>query len=227
MPVNHASPTTAATQISVVAISSTLARIITGTLSDLFAPATTSPRYSTPSSSLHSHQRPQTPSSSGFHISRITFIILSAITLSLGQILLASGLIQEHDSRFWLVSALIGTGHGAIFALCPIICSVIWGVENFGTNWGIVSVVPAFGATLWGLVYSAVYQWAATDPEQYLPHRSLTPTTTTTITESLCYGEKCYAITFWAMALSIWFACGLWMWAWKGPDGWSRRGIIV
>ncbi len=217
-------PTTAATHVSIVAITSTLARIITGTLSDLLAP-TSSPhhyRVTSASSSMHS-----LPPKKRITISRMTFLLSFSLILSLGQILLASGLIQQHGERFWLVSALIGAGYGAAFSLTPIICSVVWGVENFGTNWGIVAVVPAFGATVWGVVYSAVYQKAAHRGEFGALPEDVGLEGLEKAEDALCYGRACYASTFWAMALCVWVACGLWTWAWKGPGGWSRRGTAV
>ncbi|KAJ9647892.1 putative monocarboxylate transporter mch1 [Coniosporium tulheliwenetii] len=210
-------PTSAATHVSIVAITSTLARLLTGTISDLVAP----------SAAAHQHRRgpnslansidsltPQTTQATGFSISRLTFLLAFSLLLSIGQIVLASGLVQNHGDRFWLVSACVGAGYGAAFSLVPIILSVVWGVENFGTNWGIVAMVPAAGAALWGIVYSAVYERGAGEggPEG---------------ADVLCYGVQCYQSTFWAMAISVWVACGLWLWAWKGPGGWARRGIAV
>ncbi|KAI9679496.1 MAG: putative monocarboxylate transporter mch1 [Caeruleum heppii] len=210
-------PTSAATHVSIVAVTSTVARIFTGTLSDLLAPSSsTTSRYGASStiSSTHSLPTPRKP----FTISRITFLLTFALILSLGQALLASGLVQQHGERFWLVSALIGSGYGAIFSLTPIVCSVVWGVENFGTNWGIIAMVPAVGATFWGLVYSAAYQSAAEAARSEDGGGG---------GEVLCYGRACYATTFWAMAASVWVACGCWVWAWRGPGGWRRRGIPV
>lgn len=130
---------------------------------------------------------------------------------------MASGVIQDHAERFWIISTLVGSGYGALFSLLPLIITVIWGVENFGTNWGIVAMVPAAGATLWGIIYAKVYQWGA----QQSPYGSDTGE------DIMCYGKDCYEITFWAMALSIAVGCGLWIYAWRGRDGWSRRGIAV
>ncbi len=142
--------------------------------------------------------------------------------MSTGQILLASGVMQNHAERFWIVSALMGCGYGAVFSLVPIIISVIWGVENFGTNWGIVAMVPAFGAAVWGVVYSKVYQMAADVLSRV--HRGSVDETDRDL---LCYGKDCYAATFWAMAISVWMACVFWLWAWKGRNGWSRSGIAI
>ncbi|KAE9380280.1 MFS general substrate transporter [Stipitochalara longipes BDJ] len=205
-------PTTAATHVSIVAITSTVARMLFGTLTDLLAPASVGHHYQSASNSLSS-----LPPRGRFAISRVTFLLGSALLLSLGQVLLAGGVIQNHAERFWIISTLIGSGYGALFSLTPLIISVIWGVENFGTNWGIVAMVPALGATVWGVVYSNVYQWAA---EKASYNRDIED-------DVLCYGKQCYSATFWAMAVSVWIGCGLWVFAWKGRDGWSRRGIAV
>ncbi|TVY51901.1 putative transporter mch1 [Lachnellula cervina] len=192
-------PTSAATHVSIVAITSTIARILFGSLTDLLAPTTVGHHYGSAANSLSSlPPRPRPPA-------------------LLGEVILASGAIQNHGERFWIVSTLIGSGYGAIFSLTPLIITVIWGVENFGTNWGIVAMVPALGATVWGVVYSNVYQWAATIPSYSQDDAE----------DVLCYGKRCYASTFWAMAGSVWIGCGLLVYAWKGRDGWSRRGIAV
>ncbi|EON61406.1 hypothetical protein W97_00620 [Coniosporium apollinis CBS 100218] len=210
-------PTSAATHVSIVAITSTLARLLTGTISDLVAPSFAAHQHRRGPNSLANSidsLTPQTTQSTGFSISRLTFLLAFSLLLSIGQIVLASGLVQNHGDRFWLVSACVGAGYGAAFSLVPIILSVVWGVENFGTNWGIVAMVPAAGAALWGIVYSAVYESGAGEggPEGQ---------------DVLCHGVQCYQSTFWAMAISVWVACGLWLWAWKGPGGWARRGIAV
>ncbi|KAF2085110.1 MFS monocarboxylic acid transporter-like protein [Saccharata proteae CBS 121410] len=209
-------PTTPATHVSIVAITSTLARLLTGTLSDLLAPTAPSHQYhraphssSSSLSSLSLYDEPRR-----FAISRIAFLILFSLLLFAGQVLLASGFIQNHGERFWAVSALIGAGYGAVFSLVPIVISVVWGVENFGTNWGIVAMMPAAGAAVWGLVYSTVYDAG----------REGNPETGDGV---MCYGVRCYAPTFWAMAVSVWIACGLWIWAWRGPGGWRKRGVAV
>ena len=187
-----------ATHVSIVALTSTLARLLTGTLTDLLAPA---------APSLHAYDQP----SKRFTCSRLVFLLTSTLLFSLGQLILASGLVQSHPSLFPVISALVGLGYGAIFSLTPIIVSVVWGVQNFGTNWGIVAVVPAAGAALWGAIYAAVYDAGADDPGQSGKER-------------LCYGVRCYAPTFWGMVMCSWIALALWAMAWRG---WRRRAIPV
>ena len=213
-------PTSAATHVSIVAVTSTLARIFTGTLTDYLAPAPVQHQHRRgPNSlvnsvaSIYNEQQHR----QGFTLSRIVFLIAFSLLLSAGQVLLASGLMQSHGERFWLVSASIGAGYGAVFSLTPIIISVVWGVENFGTNWGIIATVPAAGATVWSLVYSWVYQAAASNAA----------TEAGVAKDVLCHGVRCYAPTFWAMAISVWLACVLWIVAWKGPGGWFKRGVAV
>lgn len=206
--------TSPATHVSIVAITSTLARLITGTLSDILAPvAPTHQHRRGPDSVANSlSSLPPLDHPKRFSVSRISFLLGSALVLSVGQLLLASGWVQNHASRFAVISALIGSGYGAVFSLTPIVVSVVWGVENFGTNWGILAMTPAVGATLWGSIYAAVYQKGADGSEEG---------------DVLCHGKSCYAPTFWAMALSVWIAMGLWIYAWRGPGGWKKRGVAV
>ncbi|KAF2461215.1 major facilitator superfamily domain-containing protein [Lineolata rhizophorae] len=237
--------TSAATHVSIVAITSTVARLVTGTLSDLLAPPATSERpYTQPTSqpTTPAFERPQPfthaassvsppPTKRRFRfqlprISRLAFLLAFSLLLSFGQVCLATGLAQQHGERFWVVSACVGAGYGAVFSLVPIVVSVVWGVENFGTNWGIVAMMPAIGAAVWGVVYSGVYQ-AASGKGDDAGGEKVGMLVVKQEEDTLCYGKDCYAPTFWAMAVSVWVACGLWTWAWRGPGGWKRRGIAV
>ena len=220
--------TTPATHVSIVALASTAARLLTGTLSDLLAPAPGSAHPQVAAAAVAA----QVPGKKrGFSVSRVVFLLVFAALLSAGFVALASGLAQGRGDRFWVVSGLAGAGYGAVFSVTPTMIAVIWGVENFATNWGIVAMCPAVGATLWGVIYSAVYQAGASHggggggggpvnvPGSGPPDGPGG--------DIFCYGKQCYAPTFWAMAASVWVACLLIIWAWKGPNGWSRRGIVV
>lgn len=209
-------PTSAATHVSIVGITSTAVRLLTGTLTDLLAPTPQVTHIQLTSSGL-------LPQRQRFTVSRVAFLLFFAVILSLGLVGLASGAIQNHGERLLIVSGLIGAGYGAVFSLTPIIITVIWGVENFATNWGIVAMFPALGATMWGMLYSAVYQTGAKKSVSSGPGGGEGGGEG----DNLCYGSACYAPAFWAMAGSVWLACGLVLFAWKGRNGWARRGIIV
>ena len=131
-----AGPTSAATHVSIVGITSTVVRLLTGSLTDVLAP---SPHAQHMQLAAPAHALPPR---TRFAVSRITFLLAFAGVLGLGLLALASGLAQGHGERFWIVSALVGSGYGAVFSLTPIIITVIWGVENFATNWGIVAMFP-------------------------------------------------------------------------------------
>ncbi|KAB5585774.1 major facilitator superfamily domain-containing protein, partial [Coniochaeta sp. 2T2.1] len=207
-------PTSAATHVSILGITSTAARLLTGSLTDILAPSPQAQHMQM----ISSQELPQ----KRFSISRIPFLIFFALAMSLGLVALASGLIQNHGDRFWVVSTLVGAGYGAVFSLTPIIITVIWGVESFSFHWGFVAMFPALGSTMWGLIYSAVYQAGARKPVE--DSAGGIPSEPDGI---FCYGTQCYAATFWAMAASVWIACLLVLWAWKGKGGWSQRGIVI
>ena len=251
-PLTVPSSNSAATHVSIVAVTSTIARLLTGTLSDILAPVSPPP---TTSSHHHNSRNDHTngtkassmleqshgsPHPKRFTISRLTFLLSSTLLLAIGQLLLATGLCQSRPSLFPLVSALVGLGYGAIFSLVPIIISVVWGVNNFGTNWGIVAMVPAGGAAVWGGVYSKVYEWGASSELDHFANLHLDSgnvilsagsvvanNMTSGAEDVLCYGAQCYQSTFWAMAVCSVVAIGLWAWAWRGKGGWVRRGIAV
>ena len=189
-----------ATHVSIVALTSTIARLLTGTLSDLLAPT-------------QSHHSGAQHPSRRFTVSRMIFLLFFTFLLSVGQLLLASGLIQARPTMFALVSSLQGLGYGGAFCLTPMIISVVWGVQNFGTNWGIVATMPAGGAAMWGAIYSAVYQASVGDASINEKEN-----------DTRCFGVRCYAPTFLAMTLTSWVAMGLWTLAWRR---WRRRGIVV
>ncbi|KAI1813076.1 major facilitator superfamily domain-containing protein [Poronia punctata] len=205
---------TAATHVSIMATVSTVARLVVASLSDLLSPSPQSPHIQTgmARSDLVPQQR--------FRVSRVVLYFVSALVFSVGSLVLASGAVQEHPGRFWIVSGSIGAGYGAVFSLTPIIVTIIWGVENFGTNFGIIAVTPAIGSVMWGLIYSAVYQAGA--------HKSASLENGDGADEDvLCYGKQCYATTFWAMTASIWIGASMILLAWKGRNGWSSRGIVI
>ncbi|KAJ5713134.1 transporter mch1 [Penicillium malachiteum] len=194
-----------ATHVTTVALTSTIARLLTGSLSDYFAPPATHLFPPIPSSHRHTAQ---TETNNRTTLSRMIFLLPSAILLSIGYFILATPLTQKQPPLFHLTTALIGFGYGSAFSLTPIIISVVWGVENFATNWGIVAMMPAIGAALWGVVYSATYQNALDDNDP----------------SGQCHGWRCYGPWAVGCTLSVWVAIITLLAAWRG---WKRRGVVV
>lgn len=178
----------AATNVTIFGITSTFARLLAGYISDLLAPPTHLSQFD--------HRT--------FNISRLAFLIGTAVFSAFFQLLLASSLVQSNPSLFPLISALAGYSYGTVFTITPIIISVVWGVQNFGTNWGIIAMVPGAGAAVWGAIYSAFYQLSVDSGADMGK-----------IGERLCYGYACYGPTAWGMFASSLVAIALWVLMWK------------
>lgn len=196
----------ASTHVSIIAVASTFARLFTGTLSDLFAPPS----------------QPSNPPATRTHFSRLTLLLPSSCLLLLAFLNLGLPfLTSQNPSLFLLSSTLLGLGYGACFSLVPIIISVVWGVENFATNWGVVAVMPAGGAAVWSLVYSVGYSRASLhggdsdngdvgigDPDP----------------DGQCRGYACFGAWAWGCAASVAVAIVFWCVAWRV---WKRRNVVV
>ncbi|PUU76178.1 hypothetical protein B9Z19DRAFT_1130122 [Tuber borchii] len=92
-----------------------------------------------------------------------------AFLMLLGNLYVSLGYVQEHGENFWIVSSSIGAGYGAVFCLAPTVVSVVWGTQNFGTNWGIVTMTPAAGAMVFGSIFHCdVESFGAFVPSQEL-----------------------------------------------------------
>ncbi|KAJ5179075.1 transporter mch1 [Penicillium capsulatum] len=207
----HASPPAGlpSTHVTTVALTSTIARLLTGSLSDFFAPPAKH-LFPVPED-IRSDYDETEEIDHKISLSRMWFLLPSAFLLSIGYLILSTPLLLEEPPLFHLTTALVGFGYGSAFSLTPIIISVVWGVENFATNWGIVAMMPAIGAALWGVIYSRAYQDALNDGSG-------------TGSDGQCHGWRCYG--FWAVGstISVWVAIGAWLAAWRG---WKRRGIVV
>ncbi|KAK7229726.1 hypothetical protein V2G26_001896 [Clonostachys chloroleuca] len=212
--ISVSSPTSAATHVSIFGVTSTIARLLIGTLTDLLAPQP---------HTQHAQVGAVRPSSplGRLSVSRVAFYIFFAGLLASGLLVLASGAVQNHAERFWIVSGLIGAGYGAIFSLTPLIVTIIWGVENFATNFGVIATMPAIGSVFWGFVYSTVYQAGARETQNAPGSQDGGDD------DVFCYGKQCYAPTFWAEVISCLAACVLLLVAWKGKGGWQQRGIVI
>ena len=216
--------TSAATHVSIVAVTSTLGRLASGMLSDLLAPDAGPHQHRRGPASLTASLASldpmrESPTHRRFTVSRVPLLLVATLISSIGFVVLASGAVQNHAAdRFWMVSATVGIGYGATFSLVPIIISCVWGVENFGTNWGIVAVVPAFSTAVWSVLYAMAYEKGSEHSTDVRDSPDL---------EGRCFGTQCYAFTFWLEAVAVWIACVLFLWAWRGAGGWKSRGVAV
>jgi MFS family permease len=197
-----------ANQITILAITSTLARFIAGAISDVLAPVppTTSQYIAVTPASQHGNPFDELPKKR-FTISRLSLLLATPILLIISYVLLLA-VVPRTPSIFPLVTALIGIVNGASFSLVPILISTVWGVTNFGTNWGIVAMMPALGATVWSIIYSVAYQ-------------------SHTGEDGLCFGADCWNGAVGGMLGAAILAFVSWIWVGWGRNAWWQRGVVV
>lgn len=189
-------------------MTSTIARLLTGTLSDFFAPAAVHLFPPIPEEARRA--RVEAEQRNRPTLSRMVFLLPSALVLSLGYLLLSTPLPLINPPLLHLTTSLVGFGYGGAFSLTPIIINVVWGTENFATNWGIVAMMPAIGAALWGVIYSTAYEKAVNGGRGF--------------PDGQCHGWGCYGAWAVTSTISVWIAIGVWIAAWRG---WKKRGIVV
>jgi len=111
--------------ISILALSSTLSRLISGLLSDyMSSPSRTHP------------------------ISRVPLLLVFAIVQITALFLLVYAPLPWLRDWFSLGSALIGITYGGVFTLAPTLTSIVWGIGTFGRNWGILTFSPGISRVI-------------------------------------------------------------------------------
>ncbi|KAF9907935.1 hypothetical protein EC991_010374 [Linnemannia zychae] len=87
-------------------------------------------------------------------VGRVGFLLYAGFCVWLGQTFASN----VHDiADLTRVSLLIGLGYGSVFGVAPTIVSEWFGVSNFGTNWGWISIAPAVGGQVFNLVFGWLY----------------------------------------------------------------------
>lgn len=105
-------PVSTAAHVSIVALTSTIARLLAGSLSDYLAPSVpVDPPAAEPEPVPIKHEKPR------LAMSRMYLLIGFAVLMCFGQIFVATGMVDERGEWFWVVSSSIGAGYGAVFTL--------------------------------------------------------------------------------------------------------------
>ncbi|KAF9104716.1 hypothetical protein BGX29_001398 [Mortierella sp. GBA35] len=120
-------------------------------------------------------------------VSRVFFLLYAGSCVWLGQTF-GSGVQEIGD--LVKVSTLVGLGYGSVFGVAPTIVSEWFGVGNFGTNWGWISIAPAVGGQVFNLVFGWLYDREA-EHEHTLE----------------CFGVECFHKSFVLGAVSSF--CGI------------------
>ncbi|ORY81453.1 major facilitator superfamily domain-containing protein [Protomyces lactucae-debilis] len=180
---NGTSGSYASRAVSVFAIFSTVSRLIVGLLGDVLA-------------------------KKGY--SRIPLLLGLTALMSLAMLTLA--LAPPSTTIFFLVAGINGFCYGSLYCIGPTLASVIWGLRDFGRNWGCLAYSPLIGSVLGSYLYAALYdrRARAQHPDSNQGH--------------LCAGQGCYSLSFLLMASAVALAMSIWVLTWRI---WRRRGIIV
>lgn len=133
----------------------------------------------------------------------IVAVILGATGVVHGM--LASGRF-DFPNFYYSVSAINGFSYGALFTLYPTMVALIWGVEGFGSHWGLFILGPAIGSVFYGILFGNVYQSHSTPL-------------------GICLGNKCYELTFYLSGSGICLAALLELGLWK--YSWIKEGIAL
>jgi MFS family permease len=105
--------------ICILALSSTISRLVAGLLSDyISSPNRTHPR------------------------SRLDLLIPLCFLHVAAFFVISYAPVDWLREWFSLASVLVGISYGGIFTLAPTIVSVVWGIGDFGRHWGILTFTP-------------------------------------------------------------------------------------
>lgn len=120
--------------VSIFSISSTIARFLIGFLNDFIGNSI---------------------------ITSIRLILITSIITSFGYYLLFKGYNDDNSSSeglITIITILMGSSYGSVFTLFPTLVSNIWGVEIFGSAWGLFLCAPAIGGGILGIIYAIMYE---------------------------------------------------------------------
>ncbi|KAG0305387.1 hypothetical protein BGZ98_004221 [Dissophora globulifera] len=109
-------------------------------------------------------------------VARIGFLLYAGMCVWLGQ---TFGAHVNDIGDLAKVSILVGLGYGSVFGVAPTIVSEWFGVANFGSNWGWISVGNAVGGQIFNLVFGTLY-----DREAQHEHTLQ------------CFGVECFHTSF-------------------------------
>ncbi|KAH9934659.1 MFS general substrate transporter [Fomitopsis serialis] len=130
------------TQVQLIAISDTLARLLLGPFADIISPV---PTYS--ANGVWAF--PRKP-----YVTRIMFMAGAASLFTIAFIWPIIGVRSQE--ALWPLSVGTGIVNGAIFTTLPSILSSIWGAPNQGRNFGFVSYTCFFGTATFSYLYAFV-----------------------------------------------------------------------
>lgn len=169
-----------ATQVRFLSVANTLSRLVVGPLADFVSPTATA-------SGVQSILRKR-------HVSRVAFLFFSILILTLTYLWMVLGVRSQVD--LWVLSIGAGVAYGSTFTILPSLVSSMWGIENLGRNFGVLTYAPFLGTPAFSYFYAFN---AASHSDDGV----------------VCRGIQCWSTTFsWYTAIAI-VACGVTGYLWR------------
>lgn len=175
-----------ATQVRLLSLSNTASRLLVGPLADFVSPAASS----LPCGTIYYVRK--------HRISRVAFSFAASALLVLTFSWMEFGISSREG--LWALSIGTGIAYGGFFTALPGIISSVWGLQNLGRNFGVITYAPFLGTPFFSYLYAFVAAAHSDDG-------------------GVCIGLECWRLTFSvaiaAAATSMLASVVLWR-RWKG-----------
>lgn len=89
-----------------------------------------------------------------FGLQRSAFLLLSGILFILGSIAIY---LNTSSAQLAYYTSFLGFAYGNMFGIAPVLCSELFGLRNFSTNWGMMSIAPGIAGNIFNLLYGKIY----------------------------------------------------------------------
>ncbi|KAI0780778.1 MFS general substrate transporter [Trametes elegans] len=180
---NASASANVAAQVRILSFFNTASRLLVGPLADTLAPTAA---YHDGGVWAFSRRR---------RASRIAFVVGTALVLAATFAWLELGVRMQE--AVWPLSVGTGIAYGATFTVLPGILSSIWGLQNLGRNFGIISYTAFVGTPIFSYLYA------------FVAARHVAPD------EAACMGVQCWRATFWISIATSLLACGAALVLWR------------
>jgi MFS family permease len=90
----------------------------------------------------------------GNSVSGSVRMIQLAGILALSGLVTVGSFVEKVPGIFVIASGIIGIAYGIVFTAFPTLVASLWGVEIFGSTWGLFLGAPAVGSCLFGGLYA-------------------------------------------------------------------------
>ncbi|QLQ80795.1 hypothetical protein HG537_0E01500 [Torulaspora globosa] len=125
--------------LSIYAVSSTVARLLTGLATDVFTAKKISPKWI------------------------LIFHLFLAMVSQLFVLVITSTTTGPPEWQLLSMGSIFGIAYGGLYTIYPTVVLIAWGDKLFGTAYGSMMVAPAIGAAISCLSYAKVYDALCTD----------------------------------------------------------------